>query len=130
MHRTSIRASTCKAFSVYKQSVQSQRPMHTASTTIERNINAQNINNQFVLHQQPMRIAPDSLMHGFSNTNTFTLCSMPLTPVILRGAEGEVAESILLESTLSQGVWDDRPQRSFSLFERSMCPPQSALSLG
>ena len=39
MHRTSIRASKCKAFSVYKQSAQCQRPMHTASTTIERNIN-------------------------------------------------------------------------------------------
>jgi hypothetical protein len=33
------RASTCKAFSVYKQSAKCQRPMHTASTTIERNIN-------------------------------------------------------------------------------------------
>ena len=28
---------------------------------------------------------------------------MPLTPVILRGAEGEIAESILPESTLSLG---------------------------
>ena len=28
------RASTCKAFSVYKQSAQYQRPMHTASTTL------------------------------------------------------------------------------------------------
>ena len=71
--------------------------MHTASTTIERNINvnALSVNNQFVLHQQPMRIAPDSLMLGFSSPNTFTLRSMPPTPVILRGAKGEVAESIL-----------------------------------
>ena len=52
-----------------------------------------------------MRIAPDSLMLGFSSTKTFTLCSMPLTPVILRGAEGEVAETILPEITLSLGVW-------------------------
>ena len=29
---------------------------------------------------------------------------MPLTPVILHGAEGEVAESILSESTFSLGV--------------------------
>ena len=35
---------------------------------------------------------------------------MPPTPVILRGAEGEVAESILPESTLSQGVWRDCPK--------------------
>ena len=48
-----------------------------------------------------MRIAPDFLMLGFSSPNTFTLCITPLTPVILRGAEGEVAESILTESTLS-----------------------------
>ena len=88
MHRTSIRASTSKALSV---------------------------NNQCVLHQQPMRTAQESLMLGFSSQNSLTLCSMPLTPVILRGAEGEVAESILPESTLSQGVWDDRPQRPFSL---------------
>ena len=48
-------------------------------------------------------------MLGFSSPNTFTLSSMLLKPVILRGAEGEVAESILPESTLSQGVWDVRP---------------------
>ena len=89
--------------------------MHTASTTIERNINAQNINNQCALHQQPMRIASDFLMLGFSSMNTFTLYSMPLKPVILRGAEGEVAESILTESTLSKGVWDDRLQRPITL---------------
>ena len=84
--------------------------MHTVSTTIERNINvnaliininAQSINNQCVLHQQPMRIASDSFMLGFSSMKTFTFRNKPLKPVILRGAEGEVAESILLESTLS-----------------------------
>ena len=64
-----------------------------------------------------MRIAPDSLMLGFSSTKTFTLCSMPLTPVILRGAEGEVAETILPEITLSLSVWGDRLQRPFSLEE-------------
>ena len=56
-----------------------------------------------------MRISPDSLILGFSRTKIFTLSSMPPIPVILRGAEGEVAESILLESTLSKGVWRDRP---------------------
>ena len=56
------------------------------------------------MRQQPIRIAPDSLMLGFSNTKTFILCSMPLTPVILRGAEGEVAESIIPEITLSLDV--------------------------
>ena len=129
MHRTSIRASTCKAFSVYKQSAQCQRRMHTASTTIERNINAQSINNQCVLHQQPMRIASDSFMLGFSSMKTFTFRNKPLKPVILRGAEGEVAESILLESTLSQSVWDDRPQSPISLYERSNFSHHRALSL-
>ena len=64
-------------------------------------INARSVSIQCALRQQPMRIASDSLMPGFSSTNTFTLCSMPSTSVILRGAEGEVAESILPESTLS-----------------------------
>ena len=61
-----------------------------------------------------MRIAPESLMFGFSSPNTFTFHNMSPIPVILRGAEGEVAESILLESMLSQGVWDDRLQSPFS----------------
>jgi len=56
-----------------------------------------------------MRKVPDFPMFGFSSTKTFTLCSMPSTPVILRGAEGKVAESILPESTLSLSVWDDCP---------------------
>ena len=87
----------------------------TATTANSININVQSINNQCALHQQTMRIAPDSLMPGFSRTKTFTLSSMSPIPVILRGAEGEVAESILAESTLSLGVWDDRLQRPFSL---------------
>ena len=74
---------------------------------------------QYTERQYPMRIAPDSLMRGFYNTKTFTLCSMLLKPVILRGAEGEVAETIFPERTLSLGVWDDRPQRPISLCERS-----------
>ena len=86
----------------------------TATTTNSININVQSINNQCALHQQTMRIAPDSQMPGFSRTKTFTLSSMSPIPVILRGAEGEVAESILLESMLSQGVWDDRLQSPFS----------------
>ena len=77
-------------------------------------INARSVSIQCTLHQQPMRIAPDFLMLGFSSTKTFTLSSMSPIPVILRGAEGEVAESILLESMLSQGVWDDRLQSPFS----------------
>ena len=50
-----------------------------------------------------MRISPDSLILGFSSPNTFTLCSMPISPVILRGAEGKVVESILPENILSLG---------------------------
>ena len=69
-----------------------------------------------------MRIASDSLMPGFSSPNTFTFHNMSPIPVILRGAEGEVAESILPESTLSLSVWGDRPQRLISLCERSKCP--------
>ena len=72
-------------------------------------INARSVSIQCTHCQQPMRIASDFLMLGFSRTKTFTFCSMPLTPVILRGAEGEVAETILPESTLSLSVWGDRP---------------------
>ena len=51
-----------------------------------------------------MRIAPDFLMLGFSSTKTFTLCNLPPIPVILRGAEGEVAESIFPVNSLSLSV--------------------------
>ena len=53
-----------------------------------------------------MLIAADFLLVVFSSLKTFILRSMPLTchlsqyaphPVILRGAEGEVAESINIE---------------------------------
>ena len=43
-------------------------------------INARSVSIQCTLHQQPMRIAPDFLMLGFSSTKTFTLSSIPLTP--------------------------------------------------
>ena len=76
-----------------------------------------------------MRIAPESLMPGFSSPNTFTLYSMPLTPFILRGAEGKVAESIFPVNTLSLSVWDDRLQSPFSLYERSNSSHHRALSL-
>ena len=95
-----------------------------------KKINLQSINKQCILHQQSMRIAPDSLMSGFSSPNTFTLSSMPPIPVILRGAKGEVAESILPESTLSQGVWRDRPQRPITLYQSSNSSLQRALSNG
>ena len=45
---------------------------------------------------------------------------MPLKPVILRGAEGEVADSILTESHLSLDMWGDRPQIPISLYERNI----------
>ena len=64
------RASTSKAFSVYKQSAQYQRPMHTASTTLNSTLTSmhssstsmltvstasvQNISNQCTPCQQPM----------------------------------------------------------------------------
>ena len=101
----------------------------TATTANKIKINVQSINIQCALNQQPMRIASDSLMPGFSSPKTFTLSSMSPIPVILRGAEGEVAESILLESTLSQDVWDDHLQSSISLYERSNSSPQRVLSL-
>ena len=40
-------------------------------------------------------------MVGFSEMKTFTLPSTPHHPVILRGAEGEVAESIIQKIILA-----------------------------
>ena len=57
-------ASTSKAFSVYKQSAQCQRPMNTVSTTNERNIKAQSINKQCTEHQQPMCSASTANAHS------------------------------------------------------------------
>ena len=56
-----------------------------------------------------MCIASDFLMPGFSSPNTFTFHNMSPIPVILRGAEGKVVESILPENILSLSVWRDRP---------------------
>ena len=63
------------------------------------------------MHLQPMKIALDFLMLGFSSPNTFTLRNMPPTPVILRGAEGEVAESIIQRITLALRERGDRQRR-------------------
>ena len=53
------------------------------------------------INQKPIHIAPDPFLFGFSNPKTFTLLSIPPTPVILRGAEGEVAESVIQKITSS-----------------------------
>ena len=42
---------------------------------------------------KPIPVTPDSLLVRYSDLKTFHLRSMPPTPVILREAEGEVAES-------------------------------------
>ena len=48
-------------------------------------------------------------MLGFSSPKTFTFRNKPLIPVILRGAEDKVAETIFPERTLSLSVWGDGP---------------------
>ena len=56
------------------------------------------------INQNPIHIAPDPFligMFGFSIPRTFTLRSILPTPVILREAEGEVAESIFQQITLA-----------------------------
>ena len=53
----------------------------------------QSKNNVPSINKKPIPITPDSLFIGFSNPKTFHLHRMPPTPVILREAEGEVAES-------------------------------------
>ena len=48
-----------------------------------------------------MHTASDFLLVGFPGPKTLTLRSTPHHPVILRGAEGEVAESIIQKITLA-----------------------------
>ena len=48
-----------------------------------------------------MHTASDFLSVGFASPKTLTLRSTPHHPVILRGAEGEVAESIIHKITLA-----------------------------
>jgi len=50
-----------------------------------------------------MHTASDFLSVGFASPKTLTLRSTPHHPVILRGAEGEVAESIIQKITLASG---------------------------
>ena len=106
--------------------------MHTVSTTNERNINvnAYCVNNQCALNQQPMRIASDSLMPGFSSRKTFTLSSMPPTPIILRVADGEIAESILPRKYPFPRCVEGQSSKTHLPLERSNSSPQRALSIG
>ena len=68
-------------------------------------------NNVPGINKKPIPITPDSLFVGSSNLKTFHLHSMPPTPVILREAEGEVAESIIQQITLALKESGDRPRR-------------------
>ena len=54
--------------------------------------------------QHPIHKAQDTLMVGHSKFKTFTLPSNPPQSIILRGAEGEVAESILYQRTLDDPI--------------------------
>jgi len=56
----------------------------------------QSKNNVPGINKKPIPITPDYLLVGFSNPKTFHLHRMPPTPVILREAEGEIAESTAL----------------------------------
>ena len=104
------RTSTSKAFSVYKQSAQYQRPMHTASTTLNSTLTSmhssstsmltvstasfQSINNQFALYQQPMCSASTANAHStrlpyarFLQHEDFHSVQYSSHPVILRWSQ-------------------------------------------
>jgi len=55
------------------------------------------------INKKTIPITPDPLLVGFSNPKTFHLHSMPPNPVILREAEGEVAESTPLNEPSPSG---------------------------
>ena len=50
-----------------------------------------------------MHTASDFLSVGFASPKTYSLPNNPNHPVILCGAEGEVAESIIQKITLASG---------------------------
>ena len=58
-------------------------------------------NNLHSINPITIYTASDFLSVGFTSPKTYTLPSTPHHPVILRGAEGEVAESIIQKITLS-----------------------------
>ena len=107
----------------YQQPVyRTSNQCNALSTTNEHNINPQSVNSQCGYHQTPYA--------RFLQNEDFHSLQYASHPVILRGAKGEVAESILPESTLSQGVWRDRPQRPITLYQSSNSSLQRALSNG
>ena len=59
------------------------------------------------MNQYPINTAPDSLslLIGLLSPKIFNLRSLPPTLIILRGAEGEVAESIIKNYPRPPGQW-------------------------
>ena len=72
-------------------------PMFFIKDMDQSKINAHNIN------QKTIYTASDFLLVGFPSPKTLTLRSTPHHSVILRGTEGEVAESIIQKITLASG---------------------------
>ena len=60
-------------------------------------------NNLHSINPITVHTASDFLLVGFLSPKTYTLPSTPYHTVILRGAEGEVAESIIQKITLASG---------------------------
>ena len=67
--------------------------------------------------------ASDFLLVGFLSPKTYTLPSTPYHTVILRGAEGEVAESIIQKITLALRERGDRRRRWVRVGEKHFLTP-------
>ena len=68
-------------------------------------------NNLHSINPITVHTASDFLLVGFLSPKTYTLPSTPYHTVILRGAEGEVAESIIQKITLALRERGDRRRR-------------------
>ena len=85
-------------------------------------------NNLHSINPITVHTASDFLLVGFLSPKTYTLPSTPYHTVFLRGAEGEVAESIIQKITLALRERGDRRRRWVRALEEHFPHPSSALT--
>ena len=98
------------------------KPIYIASIP-NRGTQHQPKNNLHSINPITVHTASDFLLVGFLSPKTYTLPSTPYHTVILRGAEGEVAESIIQKITLALRERGDRRRRWVRVGEKHFLTP-------